>query len=147
MWGLGSEIRWAVTPRTGFLGEAFTGRSLGVWIGGILQTKNPTTFEGIHASGGWLEGYYYFLPDKLHTHLGFGIDDPRNSDLAPGQKTYNRTYFGNLVWEVSQQYRLGVELTHRKTDFKHLPDPLLSLDNQGFGIQLHAAYKFGKTIE
>jgi len=51
------------------------------------------------------------------------------------------------VWEVSQQYRLGVEFTHRKTEFLHLANPLLSLDNQGSGVQLHAAYKFGKAIQ
>jgi hypothetical protein len=143
MWGVGSDFQWSVTPRLGFLGEAFVGRTLGVWTGGILQTKNPLTFEGIHASGGWLEGYYYLRPDKLHTHLGFGIDDPRDADLAPGQKTRNETYFCNLVWEVSKQYRVGGELTYRETSFKPLGDgTLLDLNNHGMGFQMHVAYKF-----
>jgi hypothetical protein len=143
MWGIGSDFQWSATPRLGFLGEAFVGRTLGVWTAGILQTKNPTTFEGIHASGGWLEGYYYLRPEKLHTHLGYGIDDPRDEDLAPGQKTRNETYFGNLVLDVTRQYRLGWELTYRKTLFKPLGDgTLLDLDNQGLGVQMHVEYRF-----
>jgi hypothetical protein len=143
MWGLGSDFQWSATPRLGFLGEAFVGRTLGIWTGGILQTKNPTTFEGIHASGGWIEGYYYFRPDKLHTHLGYGIDNPRDEDLAPGQKTRNETYFGNLVLDVTRQYRLGWELTYRKTLFIPLGDgTLLDLNNEGLGVQMHVEYRF-----
>jgi hypothetical protein len=143
MWGFGSDFQWSATPRLGFLGEAFVGRTLGVWTAGILQTKNPTTFEGIHSSGGWVEGYYYLRPEKLHTHLGYGIDDPRDEDAAPGQKTRNDTYFGNLVWDVTRQYRLGGEFTYRKTSFKPLGDgTALDLNNEGVGVHLHVAYRF-----
>jgi hypothetical protein len=126
----------------GFLGEAFVGRTLGVWTAGILQLLNPNTFEGIHASGGWVEGYYYLRPQKLHTHLGFGIDDTRDEDLSPGQKTRNETYFANLVWDVTKQYRVGVELTRRKTAFAPAGTNVnSSLDNEGTGVQMHVSYK------
>jgi hypothetical protein len=143
MWGLGSDFQWSATPRLGFLGEAFVGRTLGVWTAGILQTKNPLTFEGIHAAGGWVEGYYYLRPETLHTHVGYGIDDPRDEDLAPGQKTRNETYFGNLAWDLTSQYRIGWEFTYRKTFFIPLGDgTLVDLDNEGVGVHMHVAYRF-----
>jgi hypothetical protein len=75
--------------------------------------------------------------------VGFGIDDPRDEDLSPGQKTRNETYFGNLVWDVTRQYRLGWELTYRKTAFKPLGDgTILDLDNEGPRVHMHVAYRF-----
>jgi hypothetical protein len=136
IWGLGSDLRWAVTDRFGVQGEFFVGQTLGMYTAGILQNVNLTTFTGVHTTGGWVELYYYICPDKLHTHVGYGIDDPLDRDLARGQPIRNDTWFANLLWDVSKHCRLGWELTYRKTAYTLFPN------NQGYGAQAQVRFSF-----
>lgn len=136
VWGLGTDLRWAVTPTFGFMTEVFTGETLGNYTAGVLQNVNLLTFKGIHSTGGWVEMYYYICPEKLHTHLGYGIDDPWNGDLAPTQTVRNETYYLNLVWDPSKYLRFGWELTYRRTEY------LLVRNNDGFGFQTQMQFRF-----
>jgi hypothetical protein len=136
VWGLGSDLRWAVTERFGVQGEFFTGQTLGVYTAGILQNINVSTFTGVHTTGGWVEVYYYICPDKLHTHVGYGIDDPLNRDLALGQPVRNDTWFANLIWDVNRHLRLACEATYRKTAYTVMPN------NEGFSFQTQVQLKF-----
>jgi hypothetical protein len=135
-WGLGTDLRWAVTERFGFQGELFVGQTLGTYMGGILQNVNSTTFTGVHAAGGWIELYYYLCPEKLHTHVGYGVDDPLDRDLAPGQQVRNDTYFANLIWDVTRHFRVAEEFTYRKTAYTLVPN------NEGFSFQTQVQFKF-----
>jgi hypothetical protein len=134
--GFGSDFRWAVTPSFGFQGEVFVGQTLGVYTAGILQNVNLVTFQPIRTSGGWIEAYYYLCPEKLHTHVGYGIDDPLDRDLAPGQPVRNETYFANLIWDVTKHLRLGWEVTYRRTEYT------LLRNNDGMGFQTQVQLKF-----
>jgi hypothetical protein len=136
IWGVGSDIRWAVNKRFGIQGEFYTGQTLGSYTAGILQNVNSATFTGVHTTGGWVEVYYYICPEKLHTHVGYGIDDPLDRDLASGQPIRNDTYFTNLIWDVSKHLRLGWELTYRKTAYT------VFHNNEGFGAQAQVQLKF-----
>ena len=75
VWGLGSDLRWAITDRFGVQGEVYMGQTLGTYGGGILQDINSVTFRGVHSAGGWCEVYYYLCPDKLHSHIGYSVVD------------------------------------------------------------------------
>jgi hypothetical protein len=136
VWGLGADFRWAVTDRFGVQGEFFTGQALGSYTAGILQNVNAATFAGVHATGGWAELYYYICPERLHTHVGYGIDDPLDRDLAPGQPVRNETYFANLIWDVTRHLRVAGEFTYRKTAYTVVPN------NDGFGFQTQFQLKF-----
>ena len=136
VWGLGSDIRWAITERFGAQGEFFVGEALGAYTAGILQNTNFVTFAGVHTTGGWVELYYYLVPEKLHTHWGYGIDDPLNRDLAPGQPLRNDTWFANLIWDIGKHFRTGIEFTYRKTAYS------LVANNEGFGLQTQVQFKF-----
>jgi hypothetical protein len=136
VWGIGSDLRWAITDRSGVQGEFYTGQTLGTYGGGILQDINSITFEGVRSTGGWCEVYYYICPEVLHTHFGYGIDDPLNSDLAQGQRLRNETYFSNLIWDVTQAFRLAGEFTYRKTSYLGLPN------NHGVGFQSQVQWRF-----
>jgi hypothetical protein len=81
--------------------------------------------------------YYYICPDKLHTHVGYGVDDPLDSDLAPGQPVRSRVVFANLLWDASKYLRVGWELTFRKTAYTF---PLRN--NDGVGFQTQVQWKF-----
>jgi hypothetical protein len=135
VWGLGSDWRWEITEKFGTKGEFYVGQGLGTYGAAVLQTINTTTFVPIWSIGGWLEVYYYLLPE-LHTHWGYGIDAPQKSELALGQISRNDTLFANLIWDVSKAFRLGVEATYRQTDY------VVLLNNNGFTVQTQVQFKF-----
>jgi hypothetical protein len=136
VWGLGSDARWYINPCFGVQGEVFVGQTLGNYTAGVLQNVNNRTFEGIHTSGGWFEVFYYLCPDKLHTHVGYGIDDPLDGDLGPGQVTRNETYYANLIYDMTKHLRLGCELTYRRTAYTG------ARNNEGFGVQTQMQWRF-----
>jgi hypothetical protein len=135
VWGLALDGRWRINQKWGVQGEFFTGQGLGTYGGGVLQTVNSVTFETIEASGFWAEVYYYCTP-CVHTHWGYGVDNPDNGDVAPTQVTYNDTIFANVIWDVTKSFRLATELTYRTTDYLALPD------NEGFGAHFQMQWKF-----
>jgi hypothetical protein len=136
IWGLGSDCRWAANDHWGVQGEVFVGQTLGAYTAGILQNVNAATFAGVHTAGGWAEVYYYICPETLHTHFGYGIDDPLDSDLAPGQPVRNETYFANLIWDPSKYFRWGFEVTYRKTAYT------VFNNNDGVGIETQVQFRF-----
>jgi hypothetical protein len=135
------DFRVALSPAFGILGEVFTGKTLGTYNAGVLQNINPVTLEGIRTSGGFIETYVYLSP-RLHTHIGYGVDNPKDEDLSPlaanFQISRNETYFTNLLWDVNQTFRVGVELSYRETDYV-APQVL---DNQGIGFQTQFQWLF-----
>ncbi len=139
VWGLGSDFRWKMTDRFGVAGEVYTGQTLGTYNAGILQNLNLDTFAGVRSSGGWIETFYYWTP-ALHSHIGAGIDDPIDRDISNAViglgRTLNRTLFGNLIWDVNEVFRVGLELTWRKTNYKILPD------NQGPAVHTQLQWAF-----
>ena len=81
-----------------------------------------------NVAGGFGEVFCY-LTDAFHVHVGYGIDDPRDSDLAPTQIRRNQTCFVNFVWDLSKAIQLGLEVDYRKTDYtQFLPNAFLDSD-------------------
>src|SRR5437667_6352647 len=68
--------------------------------------------------------------------LVYGIDDPLDRDLALGQRLRNEAYFANLIWDVTQAFRVGGEVTYRKTAYTMLRN------NDGVGFQFQVQWKF-----
>jgi hypothetical protein len=135
VWGVAGDYRWRVNQTWGFAGEVFVGQGLGTYGGGVLQKVNSLNFEPIEAIGGWTEVYYYINP-CLHTHWGYGIDNPADDTVAAVQITRNDTIFGNLIWDVTKSFRVGWEFTYRQTEYAALPN------NDGFGIHNQIQWKF-----
>lgn len=108
-------------------GEIFRGANLSAFLGGIGQGVCPCLREPIHSSGGWIETVFIWTP-QWESHVGVGVDDPDDSDSLLG-RTFNRFIFGNLIWNVTEQLKTGVELTFWKTEYqetrKGLIDPAL----------------------
>ena len=127
-WGIGTDVEWRPNDWWGARGEFYYGQGLGEYNGGVLQSFNSTTFQEIRSTGGFGEIFCY-LTDALHVHVGYGIDDPRDSDLAPTQIRRNQTYFANFVWDLSKVVQLGLEIDYRKTDYtQFLPNAFLDSD-------------------
>ena len=135
VWGVGADFRWRINRCFGVMGEFYTGQTLGTYSGGILQTINTLTLEGIRSSGGWLEVFLYWTP-SLHSHFGYGMDDPIDRGVAARGPVRNETIFCNLLWDVTQSLRFGFEFTWRETDYKTL------LDNEGAGFHTQFQWSF-----
>ena len=144
VWGIGADLRWQLTSCLGIAREFYTGQGLGTYGGGILQNINfdtadlaNSTGQSIRSTGGWLEAFLYWTP-CLHTHVGYGLDDPIDRDLAQTQRSRNSTAFANLIWDVNQSFRIGTEFTYRETEYVS-PD-LLSNEGPGFHTQFQWSF-------
>jgi hypothetical protein len=128
VWGLGTDVRWKMTDCFGMSAEFYTGQTLGTYSGGVLQTISQDTLEGVRSSGGWFETYLYWTP-CLHSHMGYGVDDPIDGDVTRTTGIVrNETYFGNVIWDINPTLRVAFELTWRETSYRTL------LDNEGPGF-------------
>ena len=130
--------------KVGLRGECWVGQAAGTYFVGVLQTLRPETGDGIRSIGGWVEGYYKMEHYNTTAHVGYGLDDPRNNDVGfittsandPGQRLYNQVAWANMIWDVTESFQLGVEVSHRKT---HYLNPLSSEE----GVLFH----FSSTLK
>jgi len=113
-WSFNTDINIPITHRFGFQGEYFAGENLGTFLGGVVQGLNRTTGNTIRSTGGWFE-FWYDLTPRLHTYTGFGIDDPRDVDVAANARTYNHFGFAAATFDVTKKMNVGMEVTSWKT--------------------------------
>jgi len=142
VWGVAVDTQGNFNGLVGFKGEAYTGQGLGQMTGGILQSLDAVTWKAIRSTGGWVEGFVYLTPN-LHSHTGMFIDDVNDDDLtAIPQSLFGRTYnsaiWSNVLWDVTKNYRIAFEATHRRTEYK---EPT-NLPNHGFGFHTQFAWTF-----
>lgn len=143
VWGVGLDWRWKLTDRFGIQGELVHGQGLGTYNVGILQTINAEQFNAVRTSGGWIEAWYYWTP-CVHTHVGYGIDDPLDRDLAfvdplRFAAVRNETYFANWLWDVTPSFRVGFELTWRETTYNN---PVVAPNAEGAGFHTQFRWSF-----
>jgi hypothetical protein len=138
-WSLNGDVKIPFTQRFGVQGEFFMGENLGPYLGGILQgvdvgtVGNVGTFDPIRSIGGWVDVWYDWNP-RLHSHAGFGIDDPRNNDLTAG-RTYNSFTFANISYDLTQKFLVGFETSYWKTFWVNQPN--------GEAVAFEVAMKYG----
>ncbi len=142
---------WSVPLGAGFAlaGEAFFGRNLAGMQGGILQGTN-TDFavrdgqtvtamnaRSIGTRGGWAQ--LSFTParfEKLTLNGGFGLDDPRDADLATLAGTdvrlRNAATMFNFIHKLSPNLSWSVE--YRRLDTTWLVRRKLSNDHVNLGF-------------
>ncbi|MCA8996113.1 MAG: hypothetical protein KDA80_03990 [Planctomycetaceae bacterium] len=110
-WNLDARLVW---ERFSLQGEFFQGSNLSAFLGGIGQGVCPCVRRPIDSMGGWFEAVYDWN-ECWQTHVGFGIDDPDDRDSLLG-RTLNRFLFGNLIWQISDGLRTGMEVTWWTTE-------------------------------
>ena len=122
-WSANLDVLQPVTKDLTIKGELFTGENLGNYFGGIGQgvstvPGSPTAFDKeIRVKGGWIAatlGPY----DKWRFNLGTGIDDVDRDDIDAGERSLNRTIFGNAIYSINKNTEVGLELSHWRTDYK-----------------------------
>lgn len=117
-WSFNADVRIPIGQRLGFQGEYFTGENLGTFLGGVVQGLNRVTGDTIRSSGGWFELWCDFAP-RLHGHIGYGVDDPVNLDVALNGRTRNEFVFANLSFNATERLLLGVEITVWETLYEN----------------------------
>ena len=114
-WSGNLDVRVPLTERLGVQGECYVGENLSMFLGGIGQGIDPRTGNTIRDAGGWVEVWYDWAP-CLHSHVGYSVDDPNNHDLSVAtEKSYNQFFFGNLIYDVTKNLLVGVEVSSWKT--------------------------------
>jgi len=134
-WSANVDVTQPITDALTLKAEAFVGENLDAFLGGIGQGVNMTTLDEIGSRGGWVAASY--KPSKAWTfNLGTSFDDPNDSDLNPGMREFHRSCFGNVVHAINDCSSVGVELSHRRTDYKGAPD------GDSFRVQTSFIFKF-----
>ncbi len=120
-WSVNADFRMPLGPRFGVQGEFFTGANLGAYLGGALQgidIGSPAagiagSLVPIRSTGGWFDVWYDWTP-RLHSHVGYSIDDPLDRDVTTG-RLYNAFYFANLSYDLTAKFLVGFEYSQWKT--------------------------------
>ena len=128
-WSFNLDLQMPLTERLTFRGEFFTGENLSAYMGGILQGVDKQTRRTVRSTGGWFDFCYKWTP-RLRSYAGFSIDDPFNQDLTSG-RTYNHFYFANLLYDVTDKFMIGVDVSSWRTLWiDHDPGDLVRFDFQ-----------------
>ncbi|MCE5303144.1 MAG: hypothetical protein LLF97_08560 [Planctomycetaceae bacterium] len=117
-WSGNLDIRIPITHRLGLQGEFYVGENLGTFLGGIGQGVDPIGLNPIRDAGGWFEVWYDWTP-TLHSHVGYSVDDPNDHDIHYyAGKTYNQFYYGNMIFDVTKNFQVGLEVSSWRTLYR-----------------------------
>jgi hypothetical protein len=118
-WSFNVDAKVPIAQRFGVQAEFFTGENLAAFLGGVLQgidfgsVAHPGSLDPIRSTGGWVDVYFDWTP-RLHSHVGYSIDDPFDQDVTVG-RTYNAFYFANLCFDLTPKCLVGLEFTSWRT--------------------------------
>lgn len=112
-WSLNADFRAPITDRFGVQGEFFMGENLSSFMGGIGQGVDLYNRHTIRSYGGWINLWYDWT-DRLHMHVGWGLDDPLNEDFLVG-RTYNQFIFINFTYDITKQFNTGIQVASWRT--------------------------------
>jgi hypothetical protein len=96
-------------------GEAYTGQGLGgeyFHKGGSFNTEG----HAIMTSGGWAQLNVRPMKD-LDLNVGYGIDDPKDSDVAGSYYRQSSYTYGNVIYQIMKDISAGVEGTYVNTEW------------------------------
>jgi hypothetical protein len=133
-WSVNLDFDIPFTDQISLKGEAFVGRNLDDYFGGILQGVNVDTRKGIKATGGWAQVRYQ--PDQeWQVHAGFGLDNPSDKYLGPGMRAKNSFLYLNALYKIIPSSTVGLEYSHWETKYKET--------SRGTDNRLQASFIYG----
>ncbi len=139
-WSLNMDFTQPINNKLTIKGEIFTGENLDAYLGGIGQgvitdTTKTTFYKEIASSGGWIAASLGPWNNKRF-NIGIASDDPDNSDINTGDRSLNRSVFGNMYYALNKQTDVAFELSHWRTEYKGPGD------GDSLRAQLALIYKF-----
>jgi hypothetical protein len=145
-WSFNVDVDVPLSDRIVFRGEFFTGENLSPFLGGIGQGICGCVRKPIHSTGGWLELAVNWS-DWHSSHVGFGIDDPRNRDSLLG-RVYNQFIFANVIVDVTDNVTTGLEVSYWKTLYQErrvglIPNDELTPSAPGKAVTIEWMVRYG----
>lgn len=119
--GVFLDVLVPITSWAKFKGEAFKGKNLSAFLGGIGQGMNTATTpdKEINSQGGWVAGELGPFSNVSFT-IGYGIDNPDDSTLdvtTAGTPIKNECGFINILYKLSEHLSFGLELSRWETRY------------------------------
>jgi hypothetical protein len=115
-WSLDTDLRLVFPTGTQIKARFWFGSVLGDYSAAIFQTVDAGTRRGIHAAGYWAD-VQQRLSERWRVALGYGNDNPRNSDLSAGARSLNQAMFLNAFWDLSAMLGFGAEVSRWATTY------------------------------
>ena len=102
-------------------GQLFAGENLGGVQAGIGQRVGyyapDRKGKGVRTVGGFFD-LTYRLNSKWDFALGYGFDDPNNSDAACAEgRTFNERFYADAFYHITSNFKLGFEYAHLTTKY------------------------------
>jgi len=140
-WSVNADLYVPLTERFGVQAEFFTGENLSTFLGGVIQGVSPLTHETIRSTGGWFDVWYDWSP-RLHSHAGYGLDDPLDADVIQG-RSYNQFIFANMVFDVTKNLNVGFEVSSWETLYiDNRPGGVAPKPGESVGLEFTGKYGF-----
>lgn len=114
--GICGEYAFRIGKQFGIQGEVYSGKALGNYMGGILQTTKGSNDQEIRSAGFWSEAAIYWRKN-WQTRIGYGQDVCNRDDLKGFGIQKNSTVYGNLIWDINHSFSSGFELTYKSTEY------------------------------
>jgi hypothetical protein len=115
-WSVIGSLHMPIVDCVTLAGTIWIGSNLDTYFGGVGQGINTETFEGIDASGGWVQ-LMYFPTQKLNLNVIYGIDDPDNEDLNEGMRSKNTVIGVNGYYSFTKALIGCLEYQRIETDY------------------------------
>lgn len=118
-WSLNLDITQPITKWLSIKGELFTGENLDAYLGGIGQGVTLTganQYEEIGSTGGWIAASLGPWSNQRY-NIGIAMDDVDRGDVNEGDRTLNRSVFGNMFCSLDKNVDWAVELSHWRTEY------------------------------
>jgi DcaP outer membrane protein len=116
-WSFNVDLNQPINEKLSIKAEGFVGENLDTYFGGIGQGLNTANGEVIGTRGGWIAASLGPW-EKLRYNAGIGLEDVNNGDVAAGQRTLNRSIFGNVIYAINKNTDVGLEISQWHTERK-----------------------------
>jgi hypothetical protein len=119
-WSLNVDAMCTLNEYISLSGEFFTGRNLGSYLGGVLQSINPMTLKEIGSMGGW--GMLHLKPCKrIGLNIGYAFDNPDEEDFEVTDGSMidfidsNDVVMGNIMYGLTSTVTAMLEVSYLRT--------------------------------
>ncbi|UCG08533.1 MAG: hypothetical protein JSV83_07755 [Desulfobacterales bacterium] len=139
-WSINLDYTQPIRKKVKIMAELFTGKNLDAYLGGIGQgvmtdTTLPNYYEEIGSQGGWIAASLGPW-DTTRYNVGVAMDDVERGNVNDGDRTLNRSVFGNVYCAVNKQTDIAFELSHWRTEYRGPGD------GESLRAQMALIYKF-----
>lgn len=119
-WSLNVDYTQPVTEKVEIKSELYTGENLDAYLGGIGQgvtLSGENRYKEVGSKGGWIAASLGPW-NKKRFNVGVLVDDVDSSDVNVGDRTLNRSVFGNVYYALNKQTDIAFELSHWRTKYR-----------------------------